>query len=104
MGPFEDLEGGIIERPDKILSKWRNQALMSGMAYCLCSCSMILLNKIVLSSYNFDAGISLMCYQVIIFCKLADFWLLSEWFNSAANFLNLGSLNGCAWLWEKGWG
>lgn len=66
VGPFEDLEGGIIERPDKILSKWRNQALMSGMAYCLCSCSMILLNKIVLSSYNFDAGISLMCYQNLV--------------------------------------
>lgn len=66
VGPFEDLEGGIIERPDRILSKWRNQALMSGMAYCLCSCSMILLNKIVLSSYNFDAGISLMCYQNLV--------------------------------------
>lgn len=37
---------------------------MSGLAYCISSCSMILLNKIVLSSYGFDAGISLMFYQV----------------------------------------
>lgn len=75
MAPLEDLESGVHEKPikDRILSKWRNQALISGLAYCLCSCSMILLNKVVLSSYNFDAGISLMCYQVIIVCYLAGF-------------------------------
>eukprot|EP00250_Pteridium_aquilinum_P029664 c39925_g1_i1 orf=386-1567(+) len=68
VAPFEDLEGGTAERPikERILSKWRNQALVSGLAYCLCSCSMILLNKIVLSGYNFDAGISLMCYQNLV--------------------------------------
>lgn len=38
--------------------------LLSGAAYCLSSCSMILLNKIVLSTYAFNAGISLMFYQV----------------------------------------
>lgn len=38
--------------------------LLSGTAYCISSCSMILLNKVVLSGYNFNAGISLMFYQV----------------------------------------
>ncbi|XP_071700807.1 GDP-mannose transporter GONST2-like [Rutidosis leptorrhynchoides] len=40
--------------------------LISGAAYCLSSCSMILLNKIVLSSYAFNAGISLMFFQNLI--------------------------------------
>ncbi|KAL2471001.1 GDP-mannose transporter GONST2 [Abeliophyllum distichum] len=40
--------------------------LLSGTAYCLSSCSMILLNKIVLSSFAFNAGISLMLYQNFI--------------------------------------
>ncbi|ONH99959.1 hypothetical protein PRUPE_6G059800 [Prunus persica] len=39
--------------------------LLSGTAYCISSCSMILLNKVVLSSYNFNAGVSLMFYQII---------------------------------------
>lgn len=42
----------------------RSGPVMSGAAYCISSCSMILLNKVVLSSYNFNAGISLMFYQV----------------------------------------
>ncbi|XP_015578792.1 GDP-mannose transporter GONST2 isoform X1 [Ricinus communis] len=42
--------------------------LLSGMAYCFSSCSMILLNKVVLSIYNFNAGISLMLYQNLICC------------------------------------
>lgn len=42
----------------------RSGPLVSGTAYCISSCSMILLNKVVLSSYNFGAGISLMFYQV----------------------------------------
>jgi GDP-mannose transporter len=48
-------------------SKWGNTTgpLLSGLFYCVASCSMILLNKIVLSTYNFSAGISLMLYQVI---------------------------------------
>uniref|UniRef100_A0A803LXA7 Sugar phosphate transporter domain-containing protein n=1 Tax=Chenopodium quinoa TaxID=63459 RepID=A0A803LXA7_CHEQI len=40
--------------------------LVSGAAYCLSSCSMILLNKVVLSTFNFNAGISLMFYQNLI--------------------------------------
>ncbi|XP_061373426.1 GDP-mannose transporter GONST2-like [Gastrolobium bilobum] len=40
--------------------------LISGTAYCISSCCMIMLNKIVLSSYNFNAGISLMFYQNFI--------------------------------------
>ncbi|XP_050936336.1 GDP-mannose transporter GONST2 isoform X3 [Cucumis melo] len=40
--------------------------LLSGTAYCISSCSMIILNKVVLSSYNFNAGISLMFYQNLI--------------------------------------
>ncbi|KAL5710392.1 GDP-mannose transporter gonst2 [Ranunculus cassubicifolius] len=40
--------------------------LLSGTAYCISSCSMILLNKIVLSGYRFNAGISLMFYQNLI--------------------------------------
>ncbi|WVZ61130.1 hypothetical protein U9M48_011050 [Paspalum notatum var. saurae] len=49
-------------------SKLGNKAgpLLSGICYCIASCSMILLNKVVLSSYNFDAGISLMLYQNFI--------------------------------------
>lgn len=66
-----DVEGGKLEkerekttRSNKTV-KIRNQALLSGFAYCLSSCSMILVNKYVLSSYDFNAGISLMLYQVI---------------------------------------
>lgn len=40
--------------------------LFSGTAYCISSCGMILLNKVVLSSYNFNAGVSLMFYQNLI--------------------------------------
>nr|XP_029120735.1 GDP-mannose transporter GONST1 isoform X2 [Elaeis guineensis] len=40
--------------------------LLSGIAYCISSCCMILLNKVVLSSYDFHAGISLMLYQNFI--------------------------------------
>ncbi|KAM0895286.1 hypothetical protein ACQ4PT_023936 [Festuca glaucescens] len=49
-------------------SKWGNKTgpLLSGISYCIASCSMILLNKVVLSSYNFNAGVSLMLYQNLI--------------------------------------
>uniref|UniRef100_A0A0E0KKY8 Uncharacterized protein n=1 Tax=Oryza punctata TaxID=4537 RepID=A0A0E0KKY8_ORYPU len=49
-------------------SKWGSKTgpLLSGISYCIASCSMILLNKVVLSSYNFNAGISLMLYQNLI--------------------------------------
>lgn len=42
----------------------KSGALLSGLAYCISSCSMILLNKAILSGYNFTAGVSLMLYQV----------------------------------------
>lgn len=66
-----DLEGGKLEKErDKTIRnnravKIQNQALLSGLAYCVSSCSMILVNKFVLSGYEFNAGISLMLYQVI---------------------------------------
>ncbi|KAJ8559485.1 hypothetical protein K7X08_003543 [Anisodus acutangulus] len=40
--------------------------LLSGTAYCLSSCCMIMLNEVVLSSYSFNAGVSLMLYQNLI--------------------------------------
>ncbi|KAF8397320.1 hypothetical protein HHK36_016233 [Tetracentron sinense] len=59
----------------------RSGSLLSGTAYCISSCSMILLNKIVLSSYGFDAGISLMFYQnfvsVVIVVALGFFGAVS---------------------------
>ncbi|KAL6219849.1 hypothetical protein ACLB2K_007608 [Fragaria x ananassa] len=76
MKPFEkneaDLEDGKLDkdrvktpRSNKVV-KFQNQALLSGLAYCISSCSMILVNKFVLSSYDFNAGISLMLYQNFI--------------------------------------
>ncbi|XP_062147943.1 GDP-mannose transporter GONST1 isoform X2 [Alnus glutinosa] len=76
MKPFEtnenDLESGKLDkdkdkatRSNRVL-KMHNQALLSGLAYCVSSCSMILINKFVLSSYDFNAGISLMLYQNLI--------------------------------------
>lgn len=65
-----DLEGGKAEKDEdktirsKRVVKIHNQAVFSGLAYCISSCSMILVNKFVLSSYDFSAGISLMLYQV----------------------------------------
>jgi len=44
----------------------QNQSLLSGLAYCIASCSMILVNKFVLSGYGFSAGIFLMLYQNIV--------------------------------------
>lgn len=82
-----DLEEGKMGKDrDKALRNNRvfrlhNQALLSGLAYCISSCSMILVNKLVLSSYDFNAGISLMVYQVISHCwkyveKLTSIFLL----------------------------
>ncbi|KAI5582656.1 hypothetical protein BDE02_07G099000 [Populus trichocarpa] len=67
-----DLEDGKLEkdkdRPirSKGVVRIQNEALLSGFAYCISSCSMILVNKYVLSSYDFNAGISLMLYQNFI--------------------------------------
>uniref|UniRef100_A0A0E0I6D0 Sugar phosphate transporter domain-containing protein n=1 Tax=Oryza nivara TaxID=4536 RepID=A0A0E0I6D0_ORYNI len=56
------------DRPSHFLSlpKIQNQALLSGLAYCISSCSMILVNKYILSGYGFSAGIFLMLYQNIV--------------------------------------
>ncbi|KAI3903697.1 hypothetical protein MKW98_032351 [Papaver atlanticum] len=82
-----DLEAGTDDKErDKQtrsikLVKDPNQALLSGLAYCISSCSMILINKYVLSSYDFNAGISLMLYQnlvsVVIVSTLSFFGLIS---------------------------
>ncbi|KAI4317102.1 hypothetical protein L6164_025007 [Bauhinia variegata] len=91
MKPFSsdelDLENGKLaknrEKPlrNQRLVKVNNQALLSGLAYCVSSCSMILINKFVLSSYDFNAGISLMLYQnfisVIIVTVLSLLGLIS---------------------------
>ncbi|KAF7840112.1 GDP-mannose transporter GONST1 isoform X1 [Senna tora] len=58
-----DLEKGKLEKNRERLQR---NALLSGFAYCLSSCSMILINKFVLSSYDFNAGIFLMLYQNFI--------------------------------------
>ncbi|RZC66061.1 hypothetical protein C5167_009757 [Papaver somniferum] len=71
-GEAVDLEAGTDDKErDKQarsikLVKDPNQALLSGLAYCISSCSMILINKYVLSSYDFNAGISLMLYQLTL--------------------------------------
>ncbi|KAM0881981.1 hypothetical protein ACQ4PT_032604 [Festuca glaucescens] len=44
----------------------QNLSLLSGLAYCIASCSMILVNKFILSGYGFNAGIFLMLYQNIV--------------------------------------
>ncbi|XP_077217198.1 GDP-mannose transporter GONST2-like isoform X2 [Tasmannia lanceolata] len=62
-------------------SERKSGPLLSGIAYCIASCSMILLNKVVLSAYGFDAGISLMFYQnfvsVIVIVALEFFGVVS---------------------------
>lgn len=67
----DDVEIGKLEksrekgsRNVRVVAKVPNQALLSGLAYCFSSCGMILVNKFVLSSYDFNAGIFLMLYQV----------------------------------------
>ncbi|OMO90496.1 hypothetical protein COLO4_19117 [Corchorus olitorius] len=56
----------------------RSGPLLSGIAYCISSCSMILLNKVVLSSFNFNAGISLMFYQNLICCLVVAILAVSR--------------------------
>jgi GDP-mannose transporter len=88
MKPLEnnenDLEDGKLDkdrekttRSNRLL-KIHNQALLSGLAYCISSCNMILVNKFVLSSYGFNAAISLMLYQVIQcnWCSLYEIEIL----------------------------
>ncbi|XP_062192475.1 GDP-mannose transporter GONST1 [Phragmites australis] len=67
-----DLEDGKAskdrDRPSQFLRlpNIQNRALLSGLAYCISSCSMILVNKFVLSGYGFNAPIFLMLYQNIV--------------------------------------
>ncbi|KAK1397185.1 Gdp-mannose transporter gonst1 [Heracleum sosnowskyi] len=63
-GKFDNEKEKLIRSPRVV--QINNQALLSGLAYCLSSCSMILVNKFVLSSYDFSAGISLMLYQNLV--------------------------------------
>uniref|UniRef100_A0A0E0LQF3 Sugar phosphate transporter domain-containing protein n=1 Tax=Oryza punctata TaxID=4537 RepID=A0A0E0LQF3_ORYPU len=65
---FRDQVSKDRDRPSQFLSlpKIQNQALLSGLAYCISSCSMILVNKYILSGYGFSAGIFLMLYQNIV--------------------------------------
>ncbi|KAM1205218.1 hypothetical protein ACFX1X_006175 [Malus domestica] len=56
--------GGDEKREHR--SARKSGPLLSGTAYCISSCSMILLNKVVLSGYYFNAGVSLMFYQECI--------------------------------------
>jgi GDP-mannose transporter len=63
-GKFEKDKEKLIRNPKVV--KLPNQALLAGLAYCISSCSMILVNKCVLSSYDFNAGISLMLYQNLV--------------------------------------
>ncbi|MQM20993.1 hypothetical protein Taro_054024 [Colocasia esculenta] len=71
----EDLQVTLLDRLKLQLGEHGRQQnaptkksgpILSGAAYCVSSCSMILLNKIILSSFGFNAGISLMMYQNLI--------------------------------------
>ncbi|KAK2656217.1 hypothetical protein Ddye_009269 [Dipteronia dyeriana] len=94
-----DLEGGKLEKErDKTIRSSRivkvhNQALLSGLAYCISSCSMILVNKFVLSSYDFNAGITLMVYQNFISVCIV----------SMLSFLGLISTEPLTWRLIKVW-
>ncbi|KAH1255390.1 GDP-mannose transporter GONST1 [Glycine max] len=70
-----------------------NQALLSGLAYCFSSCGMILVNKLVLSSYDFNAGISLMLYQNLISVAIV----------SVLSLLGLVSTEPLTWRLIKVW-
>ncbi|KAG2711560.1 hypothetical protein I3843_04G076200 [Carya illinoinensis] len=103
MKPFEnnenDLETGKLDKDrDKTarvhrVLKIHNQALLSGLAYCISSCSMILINKLVLSSYDFNAGISLMVYQNLISVIIV----------SILSFLGIISTEPLTWRLVKVW-
>ncbi|CAL1400012.1 unnamed protein product [Linum trigynum] len=93
-----DLEDGKSEKPvDKVIRSNKlmvhNQALLAGLAYCISSCSMILVNKFVLSSYNFSAGISLMLYQNFISVIIV----------STLSFLGIISTEPLTWRLIKVW-
>ncbi|MED6149386.1 GDP-mannose transporter gonst1, variant 2 [Stylosanthes scabra] len=88
-----DVEHGKFSRSNRGV-KLSNQALLSGIAYCLSSCGMILVNKFVLSSYNFNAGISLMLYQNFISVVIV----------TTLSLLGLVSTEPLTWKLIKIWG
>ncbi|KAL6519021.1 GDP-mannose transporter gonst1 [Orobanche hederae] len=79
-------------RSRRVLTAY-NQALLSGLAYCFSSCSMILVNKYVLSSYDFNAGISLMLYQNFVSVVIV----------STLNFLGIITTEPLTWRLIKAW-
>nr|GMD14612.1 GDP-mannose transporter GONST1 isoform X2 [Ipomoea batatas] len=95
----DDLESGKLEkdkerslRSSRIITV-QNKALLSGLSYCISSCSMILINKYVLSSYDFNAGISLMLYQNFVSVVLV----------SILNFVGIISTEPLTWKLIKVW-
>ncbi|CAH9083128.1 unnamed protein product [Cuscuta epithymum] len=95
----DDLENGKLEKGrERLIQNSRiitlhDKALLSGLAYCISSCSMILINKYILSSYEFNAGISLMLYQnfvsVVVVCIL--------------NFIGITSTEPLTWKLIRVW-
>ncbi|KAK3026300.1 hypothetical protein RJ639_040988 [Escallonia herrerae] len=65
LGDSAQVQVDMDERKEHISGR-NSGPVLAGTAYCISSCSMILLNKIVPSSYAFNAGISLMFYQNLI--------------------------------------
>ncbi|KAL3653311.1 GDP-mannose transporter gonst1 [Castilleja foliolosa] len=94
-----DVETGRLEKDREKAMRGRkvltvhNKALLSGVAYCFSSCSMILVNKYVLSSYNFNAGISLMLYQNLVSVVIV----------SILSFLGLITTEPLTWRLIKVW-
>ncbi|CAB4289174.1 unnamed protein product [Prunus armeniaca] len=88
----QPIYGDKATRGNKVV-KSQNQALLAGLAYCISSCSMILVNKFVLSSYNFDAGISLMLYQNLVSVIIV----------SVLSFLGIISTEPLTWRLVKVW-
>ncbi|XP_058198875.1 GDP-mannose transporter GONST2-like [Rhododendron vialii] len=66
--PGDDIVELLVDEDEKREHRSRKLSapLLAGTAYCISSCSMIVLNKVVLSSYSFNAGISLMFYQNLL--------------------------------------
>ncbi|KAF4377148.1 hypothetical protein F8388_017552 [Cannabis sativa] len=94
-----DLESGTEKERNKSTRsstkgvKLQNPALLSGLAYCISSCSMILVNKFMLSGYDFNAGISLMLYQNLISVIIV----------SVLSFLGVISTEPLTWKLIKVW-
>ncbi|XP_042472618.1 GDP-mannose transporter GONST1-like [Zingiber officinale] len=90
--PSMDLEDGKAEK-EQDSARIQNQALVSGLAYCITSISMILVNKLVLSGYDFNAGISLMLYQNLVSVTIV----------SSLSLFNIISTEPLTWKLVKVW-